>query len=108
MRLGTGRAQFRHKEERGMAAAPIKLLIYLVPEGGLEPPQGCPYRILNSLFHFSGSVYRSTSHRNIRVSVSLLPGCARCALMVWAQYGHSKAFLPLPLKRIGSVMCDEI
>jgi hypothetical protein len=22
-------------------------LILLVPEGGLEPPQGCPYRILS-------------------------------------------------------------
>jgi hypothetical protein len=30
----------------------------LVPEGGLEPPQGCPYRILSPArlpFHHSGT-----------------------------------------------------
>ena len=57
MRLGTGRAQFRHKEERGMVDAPNKLLICLVPEAGLEPAQGYPYRILSPArlpFHHSG------------------------------------------------------
>ena len=29
--------------------------IELVPEAGLEPAQGYPYRILSSQFHFSGS-----------------------------------------------------
>jgi hypothetical protein len=57
MRLGTGRAQFRHKEERGMVGAPSKLLNYLVPEARLELAQGCPYRILSPArlpFHHSG------------------------------------------------------
>ena len=45
MRLGTGRAQFRHKDERG--AHRVRGLNLLVPEAGLEPAQGCPYRILS-------------------------------------------------------------
>ena len=41
-----------------MIDAPSKLLILLVPEGGLEPPQGYPYRILSPArlpFHHSGT-----------------------------------------------------
>jgi hypothetical protein len=41
-----------------MVGAPVKLLIFLVPEGGLEPPQGYPYRILSPArlpFHHSGT-----------------------------------------------------
>jgi hypothetical protein len=41
-----------------MVGAPNKLLICLVPEGGLEPPQGYPYRILSPArlpFHHSGT-----------------------------------------------------
>ena len=68
----------------------------MVPEGGLEPLQGYPYRILSPRFEFSGSVYRAISRRIRQVSMSLLSGCARCALMVWAQCGHSKARCGLP------------
>ena len=41
-----------------MVGAPSKLLILLVPEAGLEPAQGCPYRILSPArlpFHHSGT-----------------------------------------------------
>ena len=41
-----------------MIAAPTKLLKCLVPEVGLEPTQGCPYRILSPArlpFHHSGT-----------------------------------------------------
>ena len=41
-----------------MVGAPNKLLICLVPEGGLKPPQGYPYRILSPArlpFHHSGT-----------------------------------------------------
>jgi hypothetical protein len=65
MRLGTGRAQFRHKEEWGMVGAPSKLLIYLVPEEGLEPSQGYPYRILSPArlpFHHSGTRVNSIAY----------------------------------------------
>ena len=62
----------------------------LVPEAGLEPAQGCPYRILSSPLPFSGNVYCVIFREIIRFSTFLLFGCARCALMVWAQYGHSK------------------
>jgi hypothetical protein len=47
-----------------MAAAPIELLIYLVPEAGLEPAQGCPYRILSPArlpFHHSGTIAKSST-----------------------------------------------
>ncbi len=42
-----------------MIGAPIKLLKSLVPEVGLEPTQGCPYRILSPArlpFHHSGTI----------------------------------------------------
>ena len=58
MRLGTGRAQFRHKEEWGMVGAPCKSSNIMVPEEGLEPSQGYPYRILSPArlpFHHSGT-----------------------------------------------------
>ncbi len=74
-----------------MIGEPWNLLI-IGAGGGLEPPQGYPYRILSSRIQFSSSVYRATPRRIIRVSISLLPGCARRSLMVWAQYGHSKPF----------------
>ena len=51
-----------------MAAAPIKLLIYLVPEGGLEPPQGYPYRILSPArlpFHHSGTKAADAANRRV-------------------------------------------
>jgi hypothetical protein len=41
-----------------MIGAPCKGSIYLVPEAGLEPAQGCPYRILSPArlpFHHSGT-----------------------------------------------------
>src|SRR5215510_13370013 len=41
-----------------MSGAPCKGLIFLVPEAGLEPAQGCPYRILSPArlpFHHSGT-----------------------------------------------------
>ena len=39
--LGTGRAQFRHKEERGMVGTPRNYsMISVVPEEGLEPSRG--------------------------------------------------------------------
>ena len=41
-----------------MPGAPWKSLISLVPEAGLEPAQGCPYRILSPArlpFHHSGT-----------------------------------------------------
>ena len=50
-----------------MAAAPIKFLIYLVPEAGLEPAQGCPYRILSPArlpFHHSGTVRNSITYNS--------------------------------------------
>ncbi len=50
----------------------------MVPEAGLEPAQGCLYRILSSLIEFSSSAYR----KNIRISMSLMRDCARCASMV--------------------------
>ena len=61
MRLGTGRAQFGHKQERVMVGAPSKRLILrgnLVPEARLELAQGCPYRIFSPArlpFHHSGT-----------------------------------------------------
>ena len=66
MRLGTGRAQFRHKEERGMVVvgAPSEILKYLVPEARLELAQGCPYRILSPArlpFHHSGITGKSVA-----------------------------------------------
>ena len=50
--------QRENQREDGMVAAPSKLLISLVPEAGLEPAQGCPYRILSPArlpFHHSGT-----------------------------------------------------
>jgi len=87
--LGTGRAQFRHKEERGMIGAPNKLLIYMVPEGGLEPPQGYPYRIL--------SQPKSITSRIPEITTLLIQALLKRAmlrdlswfLMVRAQFGHS-------------------
>ena len=41
-----------------MVGAPCKALNIMVPEGGLEPPQGYPYRILSPArlpFHHSGT-----------------------------------------------------
>ena len=46
-----------------MIGAPRKGLIYLVPEEGLEPSQGYPYRILSPArlpFHHSGTLSNST------------------------------------------------
>jgi hypothetical protein len=65
-----------------------------VPEAGLEPAQGCPYRILSSQFQFRANIYRATSCRNILVSISLVSGCARCVPMVQAQDGHSLRAYP--------------
>ncbi len=48
-----------------MIGAPNKLLIYMVPEGGLEPPQGYPYRILSPArlpFHHSGAITKSINY----------------------------------------------
>lgn len=64
----------------------------MVPEAGLEPAQGCPYRILSSLIELPSSTYRTISRKNIRISISLVLGCARSIVMVWAQHGHSKRF----------------
>jgi hypothetical protein len=50
--------QFTDEEEDGMIGAPRKGLNYLVPEEGLEPSQGYPYRILSPArlpFHHSGT-----------------------------------------------------
>ena len=50
-----------------MVGAPWKLLICLVPEGGLEPPQGYPYRILSPArlpFHHSGTASLQTNIDN--------------------------------------------
>jgi hypothetical protein len=50
--------QFTDKAEDGMIGAPRKGLNYLVPEEGLEPSQGYPYRILSPArlpFHHSGT-----------------------------------------------------
>jgi hypothetical protein len=57
--MGTGWAQFSDGRERGVIGAPTKLLKCLVPEVGLEPTQGCPYRILSPArlpFHHSGTI----------------------------------------------------
>ena len=62
----------------------------MVPEGGLEPPQGYPYRILSPPHPFFAKAHHVISRIIIRFSTFLLSGCARCAVMVWAQYGHSK------------------
>ena len=78
--------------------------ISMVPEAGLEPAQGYPYRILSPRFEFSDSAYQTISRKNIRLSISLVPGCARCALMVWAQYGHSKACCGLPGELLGGCL----
>jgi hypothetical protein len=46
-----------------MIGAPCKLLGLLVPEAGLEPAQGCPYRILSPArlpFHHSGTAGKTT------------------------------------------------
>ena len=46
-----------------MIGAPRKGLNYLVPEEGLEPSQGYPYRILSPArlpFHHSGTLSKST------------------------------------------------
>ena len=56
--------QFTDEEEDGMIGAPRKGLIYLVPEEGLEPSQGYPYRILSPArlpFHHSGTLSKSTA-----------------------------------------------
>ena len=50
--------QSKKQREDGRIAAPWKLSISLVPEAGLEPAQGCPYRILSPArlpFHHSGT-----------------------------------------------------
>ena len=46
------------QREVGIIGAPRRLLVFMVPEGGLEPPQGYPYRILSPArlpFHHSGT-----------------------------------------------------
>jgi hypothetical protein len=45
-----------------MSTAPNKMLILLVPEAGLEPAQGCPYRILSPSL---GSVSLITIGHNV-------------------------------------------
>ena len=50
-----------------MIDAPRKLLNYVVPEAGLEPAQGCPYRILSPArlpFHHSGTVAKPFTKRS--------------------------------------------
>jgi hypothetical protein len=50
--------RFTDKEEDGTIGAPRNGLNYLVPEEGLEPSQGYPYRILSPArlpFHHSGT-----------------------------------------------------
>jgi hypothetical protein len=47
-----------------MIGAPRKWLIVLVPEEGLEPSQGYPYRILSPArlpFHHSGTIEKSVT-----------------------------------------------
>src|SRR5215467_3259186 len=66
-----------------------KAVNLLVLEAGLEPAQGCPYRILSSLKYFRYSTYRALHLITPRFSSSMLSDCAPCALMVWAQNGHS-------------------
>ena len=51
--------QSENQCEDGMIGAPTKLLRRLVPEVGLEPTQGFPYRILSPArlpFHHSGTI----------------------------------------------------
>ena len=58
MKTRTIHGQIENQREDGMVAAPCKVLISMVPEAGLEPAQGCPYRILSPArlpFHHSGT-----------------------------------------------------
>ena len=62
--MQTMSGQFTDKAEDGMIGAPRKGLNYLVPEEGLEPSQGYPYRILSPArlpFHHSGTLSKSTA-----------------------------------------------
>ena len=56
--MRTKGGQSQGVKEDGMIGAPRKCLIFLVPEEGLEPSQGYPYRILSPArlpFHHSGT-----------------------------------------------------
>ena len=47
-----------HDSGTRKSGAPIWVIAFLVPEAGLEPAQGCPYRILSPArlpFHHSGT-----------------------------------------------------
>ena len=58
----------------------------MVPEGGVEPPQGYPYWILSLANLLSTSIYQGVSHRIKDVFPPVLPRCARYVLLVWAQF----------------------
>ena len=54
--MGTGRADYRRTEDRMIGH--LSVLDFVVPEEGLEPSQGYPYRILSPArlpFHHSGT-----------------------------------------------------
>jgi hypothetical protein len=56
-----------------MADSLAKLLFLLVPEAGLEPAQGCPYRILSPArlpFHHSGTRVNIDNQHSIVMQVA--------------------------------------
>src|SRR5947207_15898369 len=91
-----------------MVGAPCKALNIMVPEGGLEPPQGYPYRILSPArlpFHHSGVRIKSITYSVfVFKPFSKRPSFSREVLgyeseqaLLTAELGNEKALLMIEI-----------
>ena len=64
----------------------------MVPEGGLESAQGCPYWILSRTNRLTIHTYQAITRRIKGLFPLVFPRCAPYVPLVWAQYGHNREY----------------